>query len=143
MNTGIASHQGSGAFAAALGGGETPLWSNPDIAALTRQATSNPFSGSMTATVTPGADMSELTRQAQSNPFAELNEQATVTFQAAMLKHSAIDSTPKQEEVATQKMSTPHISIQNVYVQAEDCLAVFDFYQQLIHATYEPQEEGV
>jgi phage-related protein len=140
MNSPTVGHQASDAFTTALGSGAPIVTPSQDTAGLTKQVSSNPF-------ITPKTDMTELTRQAQPNPFADsmsaAGDDALSTFQAAMPgKTKTLDPAPK--ETAAESNAVPQsISIQNVYVQAEDCQTLLDFVRQLFHAVQAPAAAAV
>lgn len=73
---------------------------------------------------------------------AALGEEITSAFQAALPRTTALESSTSREtrEVGT---STQTVKIENLYVQADDCMSVFDFVRTLMLATSRPEEVSI
>jgi TP901 family phage tail tape measure protein len=114
------------------------------------------------AAVTPIMDMGELNRQAASNPFldslsasgaetvtsgmdtiADFDREVPAAFQEAMPKQSAAFAPWPQPETKTAKSEPSTINVQNLYLQADDCFEVFDIVRQIKQAVFSPEEAVV
>jgi hypothetical protein len=76
-----------------------------------------------------------------SSNYAELTAEAQESFQEAMPRQSASFETPwKQSESRNEKGSPRTIKIENLYLQADDCLDLLNFVRQLEQAVLVPEE---
>jgi hypothetical protein len=75
----------------------------------------------------------------------DFNEQAAVTFQAAMPKaaQSAIVDNQRQAPERTANATPQSIKIENLYLQAEECQILFDFVKMLMQSVCKPEEAAV
>jgi hypothetical protein len=75
----------------------------------------------------------------------DFNEQAAVTFQAAMPQsaRSATVDNQRQAPERTANTGQQSIKIENLYVQAEECQTLFDFVKMLMHSVYKPEEAAI
>jgi hypothetical protein len=136
MNAPAIDYQASNAFEAALfGGGNQALAPSGDAAPMPGRATDAlaAWNAANIAPAMPSVDM------------AEFNERAAVTFQAAMpaVPRSAALENPRQASERTASASPQSIKIENLYVQAEECQALFDFVKMLMQSVYKPEEAAV
>jgi hypothetical protein len=75
----------------------------------------------------------------------DFNEQAAVTFQAAMPKpvQNAVVDNSRQAPERTASAGPQSIKIENLYLQAEECQTLFDFVKMLMQSVYKPEEAAV
>jgi TP901 family phage tail tape measure protein len=92
---------------------------------------SSAFSDAIAATIAPALDMSELERQ--------------VDLSLPELPQSPAFAPPVQQPAAAQarNFGQPKITIEKLYVQAEDFRTAYDLYNELVHLAYAPEEEPV
>jgi predicted Fe-Mo cluster-binding NifX family protein len=107
-----------------------------DMVELNRQAASNPFldslSASSTATVTSGMDT-----------IADFDREVPATFQEAMPRQNAAFAPWPQPETKTAKNEPHTINVTNLYLQADDCFEIFDIVRQIKQTVYSPEEVAV
>jgi hypothetical protein len=94
---------------------------------------SSAFSDALSGTVTPDIDMSALERQ------VEMSLQQVVLPQAPTLAPPAPQSATRQR----QSFGVPKITIEKLYVQAEDIKDAVDFYNILTNMVHQPEEAPV
>jgi TP901 family phage tail tape measure protein len=98
------------------------------------------IAGSEISTAASDAFMSVGSAISPSADFADISADARTSFQEAMPTQQSALATPwTQGETKTEK-STRTIKIENLYLQADDCLDVFNFVRQLELAVSEPAE---
>lgn len=100
----------------------TPLWSREqEVGGITTKLTP----------VIPAVDMSATT------------EQAAVPVQTTMPEKRVSLEALSRGETPPPPLPAQSISIQNLYIQAEDCKTVFDFVRMIMQAVHTPQEVSV
>jgi hypothetical protein len=72
-----------------------------------------------------------------------LREKAEIVFSAAMPKGEGAAAFPYFEQQERETSSPPSITIQNLYLQAEDCQNLFDFIRVIMQAVHQPMEAPV
>jgi TP901 family phage tail tape measure protein len=130
----------SGAFAEAMGTTATgimpPDMSSQSIASITTGSAIAPASAQVSGISAP----SVIAPQLPIVDMSEVTQQAAGTVRERMQGKNTVLETVSHEATQSQAPMNQSITIQNLYLQAEDCKTVFDLMRMIIHAVHNPQE---
>lgn len=125
----------------ALGGAGNSLL-NEHLAAASRKGIAAAASG--TGLSASDAFMAAGAPVAPALDMAEFENEARIRFQEAMPPQgAAFQPVRKEGETKSAKPEPRLVKIENLYLQADDCLNLFNFVRQLEHAVFQPVEAAV